>query len=96
MISRGRPCQPDAEKQCERCGTTFTRLGLRLDWKAWAVRRFCGAACHRPVIELPERRLTSAEHYAYWTERFTHEQICELAAYLDFLSFERSDRVRAA
>lgn len=97
MIARGRPCQPDAEKQCERCGVTFTRHGLGLDWKAWSVRRFCGAACHRPpVVEVPFRRLTRAEHRAYWTERFTHQEICELAAYIDFLSFERSERVRAA
>lgn len=48
------------------------------------------------LTEPPYRRLSRAEHYAYWTERLTHDEICELAAYLDFLSFERSDRVRAA
>lgn len=86
MISRGRPCQPDAEKTCERCGATFTRLGLRLDWKAWAVRRFCGAACRRPAVELPERRLTRAEHHAYWTERFSAQEIRELASAIAFLT----------
>jgi len=43
-----------------------------------------------------ERRLTSAELKCWWTERFTADEIFEMAGALDFLSFERSERVRAA
>jgi hypothetical protein len=35
-----------------------------------------------------ERRLTKEDHYAYWTERFSMEEIRKLAGYLDFLSSE--------
>lgn len=49
-------------------------------WGDWSTH------CHELLqLEPPFRRLTRAEHYAFWTERLTPREIREIGACLDFL-----------
>lgn len=98
-MAAGRPVQDNASKACGFCGNTFTRLGLKLGWVAWDRRRFCSEPCRRDselrsgrgsanFVARIETRLTRAEHYAFWTERFTPAEIREVGSCLDFLGDE--------
>lgn len=103
----GVPAVPDGEKNCVGCGERFTHYELprRLSEAGWAARKFCGEPCRREhdlthgrvsgvfVERLAARKLSLADHHAFWTERFTHAEICEMAAALD--SVLGSDEVAA-
>lgn len=95
----GRRPSPDESKVCPNCGATFTKNGRPrpLDAKAWAVRKFCRLTCRYEyqavhgrgsgtfVRRLRNGELSREEHFAFWRERFTNEEIREIGACLDFL-----------
>lgn len=106
----GVPPLPDEWKECYGCGVSFNHHGLvrRLSQTAWNRRKFCSAGCRREH-ELANGRasgkfakrvarhtngLSLADHQAFWTERFSHAEICELAAAIAPL-FSAGERMAA-
>lgn len=74
---------------------TCSRFGVQPEWDRWwkhylELRARTDNPVPRPSV-IPEavsteRRLTRAEHYAYWTERFSAKEIREVGSALDFLT----------
>lgn len=95
----GRRPGPDAQKDCVGCGVTIFRIAGRprpLDTRAWEVRRFCSDDCRRDhqarhgrVAAIGGKRLSREEHFAFWRERLSWDEIREIGPYIDFLDTER-------